>query len=183
MARGNSRKGRIVWFLGLSGAGKTTIATRVASLLGEDGRLCYLLDGDEVRRFYGDDLGYSRQDRIANIKRIGFTAMVLASHDVLVLVANICPYEEMRTWLSNRLPTLSFVYISTDLATCKERDTKNVYQASKEVIGVHEAFEVPQNPALVIDAGAMDSELAARLVIDYLHTSNARTDESDTGQR
>src|SRR5881392_436745 len=124
-------EGFTLWFTGLSGAGKTTIAELVRPELERRGRKVEWLDGDEVREHLSKGLGFSKEDRDTNIRRIGWVAKVLARNGVVAVTAAISPYrelrDEMRTWIDNFIE----IYIATPLEVCEDRDVKGLYAKAR----------------------------------------------------
>lgn len=145
---------------GLPGAGKTTIANAVKNLLQQENYRVEVVDGDVYRKKICPDLGYSKQDRNENIRRLGFVCNLLASHGVIAILAAINPYEEIRQELRCYGPHVKTVWIDCDLSTLIKRDTKNLYRRAMlpeghsekiyNLTGVNDPFEEPQNPDLVI---------------------------------
>ncbi len=149
--------GFVVWFTGLSGAGKSTLARALAPRLVERGHRLELLDGDEVRTNLSSGLGFSREDRDANIARIGYVATKLASHGVAVLVAAISPYRVARDQVRAAVDHFVEVHVATPLATCAERDVKGLYAKAlagqiPQFTGVSDPYEAPLAPELVLHA-------------------------------
>ncbi|HZD00526.1 MAG TPA: sulfate adenylyltransferase [Actinomycetes bacterium] len=147
--------GFVVWFTGLSGAGKSTMARALASRLLERGHRLELLDGDEVRTNLSQGLGFSREDRDANIARIGYVAAKLAGHGVAVLVAAISPYREARDRVRSSVDHFVEVHVATPLATCAERDVKGLYARAlagqiPQFTGVSDPYEPPLAPEVVL---------------------------------
>jgi adenylylsulfate kinase len=148
--------GGIAWFTGLSGAGKTTLATAVARRL-EGVRPVELLDGDELREFVSAGLGFSRADRDTNVQRIGYIARLLARHGVLVFVAAISPYAATRADLQRRSAAAGHpfleLYVNAPLDTVVARDVKGLYKRAlageiASFTGVSDPYEPPSAPAL-----------------------------------
>jgi sulfate adenylyltransferase len=150
-----TQAGFVVWFTGLSGAGKSTVARALAPRLRERGHRLELLDGDEVRTSLSEGLGFSREDRDANIARIGYVAAKLAHHGVAVLVAAISPYREARDRVRGSVDHFVEVHVATSLATCAERDVKGLYAQAftgeiAQFTGVSDPYEPPPAPEVVL---------------------------------
>ncbi|MDT0266320.1 adenylyl-sulfate kinase [Streptomyces sp. DSM 44915] len=155
-----TNRGATVWLTGLPSAGKTTIARALADRLVEAGRRVEVLDGDEIREFLSAGLGFSREDRHTNVRRIGFVAELLASHGVTVLVPVIAPYADSREAVRKHHDAAGTRYLEVHVATpvevCSERDVKGLYakQASGELTGltgVDDPYEAPEAPELRIE--------------------------------
>src|SRR6185369_14909445 len=123
----NNSIGLTVWFTGLSGAGKTTLCNAVSAELLELGFKVQVLDGDIIRTKLNSDLGFSREDRDKNIRRLGFIADLLSQHGIIVLVAAISPYRAAREELRRNSPNFIEVYVNAPLAVCEQRDPKQLY--------------------------------------------------------
>lgn len=152
--------GATVWLTGLPSAGKTTLATALAARLAADGvERVERLDGDEVREFLSQGLGFSREDRDANVLRIGWVAATLAKHGVLVLASVISPYAETRAGVARlhaeRGAEFVEVHVATPVEVCSERDVKGLYAKQRAgemtgLTGVDAPYEAPTDPAAVI---------------------------------
>jgi adenylylsulfate kinase len=147
--------GLIVWFTGLSGAGKTTLSTALEHELFAQNRLVYLLDGDILRTGLCRDLGYSATDRHENVRRAGEVARVLADAGFIVLAAFISPFRKERDDIRAAMPPGKFVevFVNAPLATCESRDVKGLYKKARanqipEFTGISSPYEPPQNPEL-----------------------------------
>lgn len=152
------QQGGVVWFTGLSGAGKSTIASEVERRLNEAGRAVYLLDGDNVRHGLNADLGFSPTDRDENIRRIAEVAALFQDAGLITLVSLIAPYRRMREFARSRVGPDRFleVYVKADLETCIERDPKGLYQKAlrgeiSDFTGVSSPYEEPTQPDLELD--------------------------------
>src|ERR687898_576117 len=150
-------KGFTLWFTGLSGAGKTTISKLVGEELRTRGSKLEVLDGDVIRENLSKGLGFSKEDRDTNIRRIAFVADLLSRNGVPVLTAAISPYRETRRE-ARALMGERFVevFVKASVETCAERDVKGLYEKAfageiKEFTGVSDPYEAPENPALVLD--------------------------------
>ncbi len=161
--------GATVWFTGLPSAGKSTIAHALGDRLAAEGRRVQVLDGDEVRPYLSAGLGYSREDRDINVRRIGWVARLLASHGVVVLVPVIAPYASARTAVrdDHQAATVPFaeVYVSTSLEISESRDVKGLYAKARRgelagMTGVDDPYERPHRPELVIDTAHVDLDTA-----------------------
>ncbi|MQS08488.1 adenylyl-sulfate kinase [Streptomyces alkaliphilus] len=160
MSSGTDLPGATVWLTGLPSAGKTTIARAVADRLTATGRRAEVLDGDEIREFLSAGLGFSREDRDTNVRRIGFVAELLASNGVIALVPVIAPYAASRKAVRARHDAEGTAYLEVHVATpvevCSERDVKGLYarQAAGELsglTGVDDPYEAPTDPELRIE--------------------------------
>jgi adenylylsulfate kinase len=163
----------VIWFTGISGAGKTRLSSMLLGELKLRGRAVKLLDGDEVRKFFENDLGYTRQERIFNIKRISFTAQQLSECGITVLVANIAPYYEVRDFLRRKLSNYTQVYLKASLEVVTQRDVQGHYQKSRRgemenLIGVDDVYEVPRNPDLTLETGSETAEESFRKLVQFL---------------
>ncbi|MCE7082291.1 adenylyl-sulfate kinase [Streptomyces sp. ST2-7A] len=160
MSSGTDLPGATVWLTGLPSAGKTTIARAVADRLTAAGHRAEVLDGDEIREFLSAGLGFSREDRDTNVRRIGFVAELLASNGVIALVPVIAPYADSRKAVRARHDAEGTAYLEVHVATpvdvCSERDVKGLYarQAAGELsglTGVDDPYEAPTAPDLRIE--------------------------------
>jgi adenylylsulfate kinase len=170
-------RGATVWLTGLSGAGKTTIASVLAGQLRATGREVEVLDGDEVRRGLSAGLGFSREDRDTHVRRVGFVAELLARHGVLTLVPVIAPYaatrDEVRAQHDAHGTGYLEVHVATPLAECVRRDVKGLYAQAAAgeltaMTGVDDPYEEPDGPDLRLDTTGLDVAAAARRVMDLL---------------
>lgn len=159
----NAAGGGVVWFTGLSASGKTTLARATAEALSTRGIRSTILDGDEVRRFFDSDLGFSAEDRARNTRRIGFGAALLAREGLLVLVAAIAPYAEVRAWLRRKIPRLLLVYLDVGVEACRVRDRKGVYGGRTPVVGVDDRYDPPHDADLVLHDPFQPAEGAERV--------------------
>jgi adenylylsulfate kinase len=167
-------KGFTLWFTGLSGAGKTTISNLVEQQLRERGSRVEVLDGDVVRENLSKGLGFSKEDRDTNIRRIAFVADLLSRNGVPVITAAISPYRELRDE-SRELMGQRFieVFVKASVEVCAERDVKGLYEKAfkgeiKEFTGVSDPYEEPLNPEIVLDTEHQTPEESASRVISLL---------------
>ena len=169
-------KGFTLWFTGLSGAGKTTIAEIVGPELERRGLAVEYLDGDVVGTHLSKGLGFSKEDRDTNIERIGWVASRLTRHGAAVLVSAISPYEETRQkareLVEEHGPFVE-VFVATSVEECARRDVKGLYEKAfsgeiKEFTGVSDPYEEPVNPELRIDTEAHEPDESAQIVVEKL---------------
>lgn len=145
------KKGVTLWFTGLSGAGKTTISHVVAEVLKSQHRNVEVLDGDIVRLNLTKGLGFSKEDRDENIRRIGFVAQLLTRNDVIVVVSAISPYREIREEVRGKIGDFVEVFVNAPLDVCEGRDVKGLYAKArsgeiKQFTGISDPYEPPLNP-------------------------------------
>lgn len=143
--------GVTVWFTGLSGAGKSTIANELAKILRRQGHKVEVLDGDIVRKSLTRDLGFSRADRDENIRRIGFVADLLTRNGVIVLVSVISPYRDVREEVRHQIGNFIEVYVKAPLEVCEQRDVKGLYRRARAgeirgFTGIDDPYEPPLDP-------------------------------------
>jgi adenylylsulfate kinase len=168
-----SERGCVIWFTGLSGAGKTTIAQVLKDELIQRGQKVEILDGDVVRENLSKGLGFSKEDRDLNIGRIGFVAHLLARNGVKVICAAISPYREPRDKVRQLVGDFIEVYVSTPIDVCEERDVKGLYQKAREgqiigFTGVDDPYEPPLDPELDIPTINQSPEESAQLILNKL---------------
>lgn len=150
-----NRQGFAVWFTGMSGAGKSTLAEALAARLRAQDAIVELLDGDVVRTHLSQGLGYSREDRDINIRRIGFVAELLARNGVIVIVAAISPYDAAREAVKEKIGDFVEVYVECPIDVLTSRDTKGLYKRAiageiGHFTGISDPYEAPRNPAVVV---------------------------------
>jgi sulfate adenylyltransferase len=152
------KQGFCIWFTGLSGAGKSTTAEILTVLLLENGRQVTLLDGDVIRTHLSQGLGFSKEDRDVNIRRIGFVAAEIVRHGGAVICAAVSPYRATRNDVRNMVGTDHFVevFVDTPLEVCEQRDTKGMYAKARRgeidnFTGISDTYEIPQHPEIVLD--------------------------------
>ncbi|MEM9539928.1 MAG: adenylyl-sulfate kinase [Cyanobacteria bacterium P01_E01_bin.42] len=166
-------KGVTVWFTGLSGAGKTTISKRVAEELRSLGYKLEVLDGDIVRTNLTKGLGFSKEDRDENIRRIGFVSHLLTRNGVIVIVSAISPYRDIRQEVRDRVGNFIEVYVNAPLAVCEDRDVKGLYKRArageiKQFTGIDDPYEHPLNPEIECRTDKEELEESVKKVLDGL---------------
>ena len=181
--------GFTIWFTGLSGAGKSTLAEVIERRLKDQGRNVEILDGDIVRKHLSKGLGFSREDRDTNIKRIAFVCSLLTRNGVVCISAAIAPYREAREWARREIGDFVEVYLKCPIEVCRQRDVKGLYKLVdegkiKNFTGVDDPYEEPENPELVIETdkesvGESVSRIFAKLVeLGYLEGEGNSEDEA-----
>jgi bifunctional enzyme CysN/CysC len=169
------QKPSVLWFTGLSGAGKSTIANLVEKKLHAKGHMTYLLDGDNVRHGLNRDLGFTDADRVENIRRVAEVARLMADAGLIVLVSFISPFKAERLMARERLETGEFleIFVDTSLAEAEKRDVKGLYAKArrgeiKNFTGISSPYEAPENPEIRLDTAHLAPDAAADQVIGYL---------------
>lgn len=185
MARSTERShasGFCVWLTGLPGAGKSTLSERLAIRLMDHGRKVTLLDGDVVRTHLSKGLSFSREDRDANVQRIGFVAAEVVRHGGIAICAAVSPYRFSRRQVRNMMPAGAFieVFVDTPAAVCEQRDMKGFYGKArsgqiKSFTGVNDPYESPENPEIRIDTCASSAEDGERRILDFLREHHLGT--------
>lgn len=169
------RQGVCIWFTGLSGSGKSTTAEVLATLLMEQGRQVTILDGDVVRTHLSKGLGFSKEDRDVNIRRIGFVAAELVRHGGTVICAAVSPYRATRNDVRNMVGADNFIeiFVDTPLEVCEQRDVKGMYAKArrgeiKAFTGVDDPYEEPQSAEITLDTVECSSEENAEKIIEFM---------------
>lgn len=167
----NGHRGAILWFTGLSGAGKSTLAHAVEEELHRSGCRTIVLDGDNVRHGLCKDLGFSKEDRVENIRRIGEVAKLFMEAGVIVLTAFISPFRQDRQHVRDMVPKGDFIEIFCDcpIEICEARDVKGMYRKARagdlpEFTGVSSPYEMPHQPELAVETGVEDLALCVEKV-------------------
>jgi len=168
--KANGHSGAVIWFTGLSGSGKSTVASLVEKKLVAEGRCAYLLDGDNVRHGLCGDLGFSDAARDENIRRLSEVAALFEDAGVIALVSAISPFEKMRKFAKSRCKHFLLVYVKTDIGTCEKRDAKGLYAKARRgeitgFTGIDSPYEIPEHPDLVLDTEAMSADENAEKVL------------------
>ncbi|TSA51649.1 adenylyl-sulfate kinase [archaeon] len=168
-------KGVTVWFTGLPCSGKTTIADRVAEVLREKGHKVERLDGDTVRKSLTSDLGFSKEDRDENIKRVTFVAKLLTRNGVKVLATFVSPYIERRRKSREEIGEFMEVYVRCPVDECMKRDVKGMYRKALAgeitgFTGVDDPYEEPPNPELILDTDKGTVEESVQKVLEKMES-------------
>lgn len=171
-------RGGVLWFTGLSGSGKSTVAHAVERALIDQGCHAYVLDGDNVRHGLNGDLGFSPEDRAENVRRVAEVARLFADSGMLVLCAFISPYLEGRRRIADTIGEARFVeiYVKASLAACEARDPKGLYKRARageiaEMTGISAPYEAPDDPELTVDTEAQTLEENVASVLGFLRES------------
>jgi len=170
-----NQKAKVIWFTGLSGSGKTTLASALERNLFERGHLTQVLDGDNIRTGINNNLGFSHEDRMENIRRIAEIAKLLINSGVICLCAFVSPTRDVRNIVRTIVGEADFleVFVSTPIDVCETRDIKGLYQKAragviKEFTGVSAPFDIPQNAVLSIDTSDKTVEECVEILLDRL---------------
>ncbi len=174
----NGHKGAVLWFTGLSGCGKSTIANAVDRMLHDRGIHTYVLDGDNIRLGLNKNLSFSPDDRTENIRRIGEVAKLFCDAGIIVLTAFISPYKVDRDQVRDIIGEGRFneVLVDASLETCESRDPKGLYKKArageiKDLTGIDAPYEAPEKPELVLDSDSKGVEELAKEVIAHLEAN------------
>ena len=169
-------KGFTIWFTGLSGSGKTTLSKMVESELRRRGiKKVELLDGDVIRTQLSKGLGYSKEDRDTNIKRIGFVCKLLSRNGVIAIAAAISPYREVRDFNRKEIGDFVEVYCKSSLEVCIQRDVKGLYKKAlageiKNYTGIDDPYEEPLNPEVVLDTDRETPEASVQKIMGKIES-------------
>ena len=176
------QRGVMLWFTGLSGSGKSTVAMALERELHRRGRLCRLLDGDNIRTGINAGLGFSADDRRENIRRIAEVGKLFVDTGIITLAAFVSPTEELRTLARDIIGAADFkeIFVATPLEECERRDVKGLYARArrgevKNFTGISAPFEAPQNPALVLDTTDTPVEESVGKVLALLEEAGVLT--------
>ena len=159
----------VIWLYGISGVGKSTLAKELKKYFDSKNKKSYIIDGDLVRDFFDRDLGYSKKDRIENIKRILLAVKVLEDNDIIVIIANIFPFEFLREFARKKFKKYFEIYLKRDIKKIRNKDF--VYK-SKNVVGVDLKFEEPKNPTLVIQTDKLSIQESIQKILKVINDKN-----------
>ncbi len=165
------QRGLVVWFTGLSGAGKSTIAIEVEKYLNHHQKAVYLLDGDNIRHGINSDLGFTDVDRNENIRRVTEIASLFKDAGIIALVSFITPFEAMRVFAQEKIgqENLVLVYVKADLSACIARDPKGLYKKNiRDFTGISSEYQPPKNPDLTLDTELYSISECAFMVTEYI---------------
>lgn len=170
------QRGVMLWFTGLSGSGKSTVAIALERELHKRGLLCRILDGDNIRSGINANLGFSEEDRRENIRRVAEVAKLFVDTGIITIAAFVSPTEDLRKLAEDIIGKDDFkeIYISTPIEECERRDVKGLYARArrgevKNFTGISAPFEAPKNPALSIDTSKMPLEESVNLLLKFLN--------------
>ena len=173
--KSNNQNSFLIWFTGLSGSGKSTIANVVEQKLQEQGISPYTLDGDNIRKGINNDLTFTPKDRTENIRRIAEVANLMVDAGLVVLAAFVSPYKKDRENIKSIVKDVNFVeiYINTSVEECERRDVKGLYKKAragkiKNMTGISAPYEAPENPDIEIKTEVQTVEEAAQKIVNYI---------------
>lgn len=166
----------VVWLTGISGAGKSTLGRRLEAYLKSQNQEAVFLDGDVIREFFEGDLGYSRAERVQNVRRVVFGAYLLARQGVTVIVANMAPYYEVRDFIRRKLDAYLQIYVKASVEVVSRRDVKGIYQeyansgerGGGKLVGVDDEYEEPRSPDLTVYTDEETEEESFKKVLELL---------------
>lgn len=173
--KANGHNSFLLWFTGLSGSGKSTIANKVEQELYNQGIKTYTLDGDNIRKGLNNDLSFSPEDRTENIRRIAETASLMIDAGLVVLAAFVSPYKKDRENIKNIVKDINFVeiYVNTSVEECERRDVKGLYKKArageiKNMTGISAPYEAPDNPDIEILTEHESVDEAVKKIVDFI---------------
>ena len=173
----NKHKSVVIWFTGLSGAGKSILAHTVEEILFNKGYRTFVLDGDNVRHGLSSNLDFSKKDRKENIRRIGEVTKLMMEAGLIIMTAFISPFREDRIAVRNLIPDGDFIeiYCKASLETCETRDLKGFYKRARageiqNYTGIDSPYEVPDNPELIIDTDKETLDESVSRIVSFLQT-------------
>jgi adenylylsulfate kinase len=186
----NGHKSLILWFTGLSGSGKSTIAHRLEEELFKLGIRTYVLDGDNIRTGLNKDLGFSPEDREENIRRIGEVAKLFVDAGIVVLTAFISPYRKDRKFVRNLVDKDEFIeiYVKCPIEVCERRDVKGLYEKArrgiiKQFTGIDDPYEEPEDPEIVVETDRMSVDECVNKILKYLFDRGVLFEKQISNQR
>ncbi len=169
------QKSKVLWFTGLSGSGKSTIAIGVEKMLFDKGFLTQIIDGDNVRTGINNNLGFSLNDRYENIRRVSEVSKLFVNCGIITLNSFVSPTIEIRNAAKNIIGDNDFIeiYVKASVAECERRDVKGLYKKArkgeiKDFTGIHQKFEEPENPFIVVDTEKLSQQEAIKLVYNKI---------------
>lgn len=169
------QRGMMLWFTGLSGSGKSTVAIALERELHNRGLLCRILDGDNIRSGINNNLGFSAEDRVENIRRIAEVGRLFVDTGIITIAAFISPNNQLREMAAEIIGKDDFVevFVSTPLEECEKRDVKGLYAKArrgeiKNFTGISAPFETPEHPDITLDTSKLPVEESVKILLDYV---------------
>lgn len=161
----------VIWLIGISGAGKTTLGNKLKEYFDGLRKKSFIVDSHFIREFFENDLKYSKEDRVANVKRVILAANILNENGIIAIICNISPFEFLREFARRKIKDYNEIYLKKDLEICKKDDVQKMYQnniGKTEIVGIDLKFDQPRNSDLIIDTGKENVEESSKKIINYL---------------
>jgi len=159
----------VIWLMGISGVGKTTLGNKLKEYLDNLNKKSFIIEGGAVRTFFDNELGYSKEDRKANVKRTILSAYTVSQNGIVAIVCNISPFEELREFARRKIGNYNEIWLKRDLELCKK--VKKMYQKNvgkTEIVGIDLEFDEPKNSDLTVHTGEETVEESFRKIVNYL---------------
>ena len=163
----------IIWLIGISGAGKTTLGNKVDNYFKNKNKNSFIIDGDIVRDFYNNDLGFSKEDRIHNIKRIMLSAYVLEKNGIIPIICNISPFQSLRDFAREKFDDYHEIYLHKNIKIAQSNDVKDIYSShlnKTDLIGIDLKFDIPNKCNLKIEVDNESIEESYHKIIKYIES-------------
>ena len=161
----------VIWLMGIPGAGKTTLGIRLEDYLKSQDKKCYRIDGDVIRKFFDNDLGYTYEERVQNIKRIILAGYILEQNGIIPIICNISPFEKLREFARKKFDSYNEIYLRKSIEDSRKSDVKGLYRdnlGKTNLVGIEIPFEEPQNCDLIVEVDNLGISESMEKIISFL---------------